>query len=185
MKKFKVGAIVILIFLIIALGALYILSKKNDNENCDKQSETCKVDLSTITTPIATETQVGSFGSPQKINQNIYKNEKLGFQLTFDSIWQDAKVTETIPSANAEGKIEFQLKTSDPSFKTGYATALTIYVYKTENNPDPADEPMLTKITDNGTYVYQYVGWQKVPSDLGQITEKEISRIASSLKVTN
>jgi len=186
-KKYKIGLIIILVFLIVGLGALYYINENNQqapikNSDCDTSTnDTCKVDLKSATTVQTTKTQVGSFGKPQKIDQNVYSSDKLGFQLTFTPVWSEAKVVETIPASPADGKVEFKLSTKDGKYPDGLASALTIYVYKVGSAPK--DNPLLTKITDNGKLEYYYTIWEQTPSDLGQFPEKEIAKTASTLKL--
>lgn len=195
-RKYKVGLIVVLVFVVIGLAALYLIKKHKNQTNptgpsasstacSSSNSTTCKVDLASVTTAETTKTQIGSFGTPQAIQNNVYKNNTLGFQLTFSSVWQNAKVTETTPDAPAEGRVEFQIPTTDKAYSSGLATPLTIYVYKTANVPSSQSSPLLTKITASGDLVYTYVPWSSQPSDLGQFTEKEIGQVASTLKVLN
>ena len=191
-KKYKIGLIIILVFLIVGVGAIYLI-KRNKNQvsstnssDCeDQNATTCKVELPAATTATTTQTQIGSFGTPESVVENIYKNDTLKFELTFSSVWKGAKITETIPAGAADGKVEFQLSTSDEAYPGGLATPLTIYVYKSENVPTGTDSPVLNKITTNGNLVYGYVSWPSTPSDLGQFTEKEIGQIISTLKIIN
>jgi hypothetical protein len=184
-KKYLIGLIIIIIFAITGAVAFYYLKKQNQpvkNSDCDTStSGTCTVDFKSATTVQTTKTQIGSFGNAQKIKQNIYSSDKLGFQMTFTDIWKDAKVVETIPAAQAEGKVEFKLPTKDALYQDGLATAMTIYVYK--KGSAPTDNPLLSKITENATSEYYYLPWDKIPTDLGQFTEKEIAREASTLKL--
>jgi hypothetical protein len=188
MKKYKIGLIIIVVFLVIGLASFAYLKTKQvpseelKNSDCDTStSQTCSVDLKSATTIQTTKTTVGSFGDTQKIDQNIYSSQKLKFKLDFTPIWAEAKVVETIPFETAVGKVEFKLPTTDSSFPDKLAPALTIYVYKVGEGPK--DNTMLNKITQSDVYEYYFTSWQLEPSDLGMITEKEIARVANTLEV--
>jgi hypothetical protein len=182
MKKYKIGIIVVAIFIIVGLVALLVLkrTKKKVEPNCETgQSTTCKIDLKDAATVEKTKTTVGSFGEKAKLNQNVYQNDKFKFKVTFSDVWSTAQVKETIPGVGSEGVIKFQLPTTDKGFDNSLATALKLIIYK--KNAYTPSSPLETKLVENTDYIVTYQAWERAPLD-AKLTEKEIANVAATFE---
>ncbi len=187
-KKYKLGLIVVLVFLVIALVAVVLIKKNQAKstiapEACDSAgATTCKVDLKDASTPQTTKTTVGSFSEKQKITSNLYKNDKYKFEITFNDTWQNAQIKENPAAGSSLASYEFQLPTNDKNFADGYASALVIAIYPKDSYTPTSSLEM--KLAENTQYIVSYRAWQQAPID-ARVSEKEVANTAATFKFTN
>lgn len=123
----------------------------------------------------------------QTANWKIYRNEKYGFELTLNNMWEDYKTTTEFDSLPQYGdvRIKFYLLTKDSSYKsnlTGYAVVFAIVVMDKESWSHIPEGPRAIYLGEKGKYVFAYDnGYENVPIDL-DLQQSQVDQILSTFK---
>lgn len=192
--KYKLALVVIIVSILTLLVAIYFL-KNRDEESCNQTESgtTCKIDVKSDekdlkpnydTSKTVQETKVEQTAKAYIYNE-VFKNDQYGFKITLSKAWEGVQIKEIKVDPPAQTKFEFEMKTNDPAFASGVAKPLTITVYKREDYLKIKDNVLLTRLAEDLAYVYVYSVWEKAPSDLTVITEREIASTAATFNLNN
>lgn len=110
----------------------------------------------------------------------IYKNEQYKFQIVFSDDWKDYKIKEAAKNSSAIASFEVALPTQDSKYK-GNAIPFLINIYDKAIDQSKLGPNEIVQLKTQD-YIFTYISWEEPPSDLRMITEKDMSRIISSLK---
>lgn len=110
----------------------------------------------------------------------VYKNDQYKFQIVFSDGWKDYKVQDATKNSTAIASYEVTLPTKDPKYN-GNARPFLINVYDKTVDQSKLEPGEVIQLKTNN-YTFTYIAWEETPSDLKTITEKDMSRVISTLK---
>ncbi|MDH4358504.1 MAG: hypothetical protein OEV37_00950 [Candidatus Berkelbacteria bacterium] len=168
-RKLRIALIIILVAALAAAVVLYLISRGQKECDSCNSLEGVQINSSTasaVSTPIAS---VSKSSSPQT-SSLVYENSIYKFKITLSEVWKDYSVEKaTAPSdQSAEIQLDFVLPSS-----SGRAVPLSILVYPIDKVSEKLTGSV--EIKRNSQYVFGYKTWSAAPSDLQQVTEKEIA----------
>ena len=180
--------IVLLILFLVGGGYLYYLrnqDKNKVNELEDKYSQLKSKYNSLLSQQIASSTLTPTPTSTATAEWKTYKNEKYGFELIFNDLWEGYLVERDDSVEDEFSGVHYRVYIPTNSSKwsgskKGYADPLVISVYKLADweKLQKEEAPKDILIDKNEKYAFGYSTWQDTPEDLvDTITIVEIKKI--------
>lgn len=137
------------------------------------------------TTPFAASavaSQTETPGIAGEIDSSNYYNSQYGFTIYFPKSWGKIDAVEE-QGSGVEKVIDFSIATSDPLFKPAGKTSIFKLYISTKEQWDTNKAGTILDETANN--IFSYITWEKSPSDLQTITEKEIAQVLGGFQLTN
>ena len=179
--KYKIAFIVLGVAVLAAVVLAFIIQK--ERQDCSGSVCTSNLKINTnYATPSTSATAtssatVSAVPSTTASPDLIYRNSTYGFQITLSEAWKGYQIETSASPQGAEAEIDFVM----PS--TTKAVPLKIFVYKLVNWDSADVATRGTGVARNSTYVFSYRTWDSPPTDLVQITDKEIADRLATFKL--
>lgn len=166
------------LFLIVIIVSCLILIKIESNKKAD--------DLADGGTPAGDQAgEAISSATATSAVRNVAeedgakKQSQTSFEIYFPASWGNIEVVEGDLKDGVK-IVEYKIKTTDDSYKEGSATIITVRQYAKSSM-----DKIGTSIASSDDYDFHYTTWEKAPSDLMQITEKELASVLETFRVLN
>jgi len=109
--------------------------------------------------------------------EGAQKQSQMAFEIYFPASWGNIEVVES-EFENGVKTVQYNIKTTDNSYQGGSSTIITIRQYEKS-----VENKIGTQIATNDNFEFFYTTWESAPSDILQITEKELSSVLETFKL--
>ncbi len=174
--KYKIVLWLCLFLIVVIAVCLVLINIENNKKNDDLLSDDMLEVTEVVEDSLASATTTSAVRNITE-EEGAQKQSQMVFEIYFPASWGNIEVVEG-DFANQVKTVGYNIKTKDNSYQGGNATIITIRQYE-KSAPDKTG----TLIASNDNYDFYYTIWESAPSDLGQITEKELASVLETFKL--